>query len=388
MHRPTTRQSTNDTTRTRGGFTLVELLVVMSILLILLAMTAATVNFTLDAERLGAAARQVQSALEGARDRAIYAGEPRGLRLLLNPDVTSGGFPFTVGSMVYIGAPELYSQGTIELRRPDSLAPTGVADSPDITVVHGTNTDWDTLYRRGVLATGARIRIPAGPSGSWYTVTTDGSNELGLTTPFRARVTPTEVNQVVAFAYASGPTTYELELPPAVLPNQEPILLPQGIVIDLPRSETPGVWGNATSGYTSRMDILFSPRGTVIGTPAASGVIHLALADVTDAENNLPLVAPNFSSGAAINQGDWVTPGNGYYYRATANAGSMTAPSSWPEKTGAVVTDGTPDFTAFKKSPNRLVTLFTLTGQISTHQVYPNASDPYRYAETGEASLQ
>ena len=57
----------------RNGFTLVELLVVITIMLLLLSMTVYAVNFSRDSDRVGGGARQIQSALAGARDRAIYA---------------------------------------------------------------------------------------------------------------------------------------------------------------------------------------------------------------------------------------------------------------------------------------------------------------------------
>ena len=37
-------------------------------------------------ERIGAGARQVQSLLQGARDRAIHTGEPRGVRFFVDAD--------------------------------------------------------------------------------------------------------------------------------------------------------------------------------------------------------------------------------------------------------------------------------------------------------------
>jgi prepilin-type N-terminal cleavage/methylation domain-containing protein len=75
----------------RSAFTLIELLVVIGILLALAATTLVVWNSTADNDRVRSAARQLQSALLGARDRAIFAQKfvteanrptSRGLRLL------------------------------------------------------------------------------------------------------------------------------------------------------------------------------------------------------------------------------------------------------------------------------------------------------------------
>ena len=81
------------------GFTLVELLVVIGILIILTVMTLSLVNVTQNEDRVRAGAAQVQSYLEGARDRAIHAGEPRGVRFL--PDTNN---PNVATSLIYIRA--------------------------------------------------------------------------------------------------------------------------------------------------------------------------------------------------------------------------------------------------------------------------------------------
>ena len=81
------------------GFTLVELLVVVALMLILITITVVSIDYGFTSERIRSGARQLQSALEGARDRAIFAKEPRGLRLLV--DSTE---PRMVSSLIYIGA--------------------------------------------------------------------------------------------------------------------------------------------------------------------------------------------------------------------------------------------------------------------------------------------
>ena len=75
----------------RSGFTLVELMIAITILLLLTLITATAVRNNLESDRVPGGARQLQSYLEGARDRAIYSTKtlnpgPRGVRFLRNPN--------------------------------------------------------------------------------------------------------------------------------------------------------------------------------------------------------------------------------------------------------------------------------------------------------------
>src|SRR4051812_23065003 len=78
----------------RGGFTLVELLVVIFIILLVSAVALPTVIPAISHRQVSEAARLLQGALVGARDAAIHANAPRGIRLLPDPAfitrITSG----------------------------------------------------------------------------------------------------------------------------------------------------------------------------------------------------------------------------------------------------------------------------------------------------------
>ena len=64
----------------RHAFTLVEMLVVITVLLVLAGVTVTSINVALEGERVRSSARQLQSYLLGARDRAAYSQLPRGVR--------------------------------------------------------------------------------------------------------------------------------------------------------------------------------------------------------------------------------------------------------------------------------------------------------------------
>ncbi|MFN5533714.1 MAG: Tfp pilus assembly protein FimT/FimU, partial [Planctomycetaceae bacterium] len=68
----------------REGFTLVELLVVMGILVLLASVTLMAFNSNRGGDRIRSAARSAQSAFLSARDRAMQAKDLRGIRLIVN----------------------------------------------------------------------------------------------------------------------------------------------------------------------------------------------------------------------------------------------------------------------------------------------------------------
>jgi len=412
---------------TLRGFTLIEMLVVITIILILAAVTVSTINVTINGDKVRAGARQVQSYLEGARDRAIFAKEPRGVRFLLDPTD-----PRTVSSLVYIAPTDPWTEGTVLLERPDGdsdgnpanqdmgdpLNQSPYVDSGDngVWVLRGfdgdssqytKDTGWKELYDRGVLRDGNRIQIPYG-TGSWYTIDTrllaqadvsDGNPPVRLLLQQEYREpADTGSSTVQAFERASPSLKYRLELLPAPMPNQEPILLPKGAVVHLDRCSSfpddppagmptvlpntrgnrlPSSWKFTLSpapssnwlprfGYTPYCDIMFSPRGTVTGPEASTGLIHLYIADQKDADRD---------------RTDW-----------SLNPSGMTAGVTWsaPElNPGLTLSDPTVPYVRGDKA---VVSVFTRTGAITVNPIFtnPNGTDnvPQRffYSETGEVA--
>lgn len=400
MH-PIRRATARRALRQRAGFTLIELMVVVGLLVLIASMTVAAINVNTNNDKVRAGSRQLQSYLAGARDRAIYSKAPRGVRFLLTPTNSPSESSRTVSSMVFIAPTDPWTQGTIQLERLDANND-GTVDNyvnsppnnPPTVIVRGYDndpnhpyapqTEWASLYYQGLLSDGARIQIPAN-NGNWYTITNTKQLESaslpgfsGTYVPPRLELTSdysgprggmTDGSSVAAFNQGSGPQTYLLELPPSVLPNQDPVLMPKGAVIHLDRcsnsfepatasgrgNKLPDFWRHSPSttlpvdpsgfDYTSRMDVLFSPRGVVVGQAAQRGIIHFYIADQKDADQD---------------KLDWASS-------------TASAPEFGPRSI-----DG------YERGDKVLLSLFTRTGAISTHHVHP--TDTFKYAETGEVA--
>jgi prepilin-type N-terminal cleavage/methylation domain-containing protein len=397
----------------RSGFTLIELLVVIAILLIVAVMTAGVVNILTDGDDVRAGARQIQSMLEGARDRAIYAKAPRGVRFITRGGTTSEDTRIC-REMVYIEPTKPWVEGIIQLERldadndgtPDSSTANDPISSTQAVIVRdigwpsSPGTRWVELYRRKLLNGDLRIKIPNDDSGTWYpvvarspfpqTLATDrlrgatvagvGDGNLVATTPLRLRllvpyIVPanTPASQVAAFNSGSGPLTYKLELSPSEVPNQVPVKLPRNVVIHLDRCSSdpntiarlgdrlPSAWRISQQPpgyphtYSENLDILFSPRGNVEGAAASAGILHLYVATQKDADRD---------------HTDWE--------RATFLS-PVTVPEYGPRNPA-----GTSDDDTYERGEKAFVSIFTRSGAVSTHRV--DAVDRFKYAEIGEVA--
>ena len=330
----------------RSAFTLIELMVVITVMLILTTITVMSVNFSNNADRMRAGARQMQSLLGGARDKAIYAKEIRGLRLLLDPNDNHA-----VSAVQYIGSPERDTQGTLTFISVDTVRDT-----------LGT-TRWPSLIKRGFLNVGSRIQIPR-DTGTWYTVAAiKDSTTLQLNRPNRDQ------------PGSSAQVSFALELGPGILGDSQPVQFPSGVVIDLDGSQVPIAWrpSAAAVSYQTQtpMDILFTPRGTVIGDCATLGMIHLHFADTGDVLNWHQIggrSSANYTSLPFVPADDPAAPAN-------------TPPVVARDR--ILVTLGTRTGAASVFHVDVTNTVVSPTSPIETNKL---ADDPFRFAETGEVA--
>ena len=165
--------------RRRSGFTLTELLIVIGILLILNTLSLAVYNTGRSSDRMRSGARIAQSAILGAKDRAMHAKNFRGVRLTRDSNgptfSATNLFPALVNGFVLLQpiTHDPYPTGSIQLERVDANQD-NLPDSADILVVRGAvlpsnnAVDWDRVS--GFFGSVGQIRIPS-ITGQWYTFT-------------------------------------------------------------------------------------------------------------------------------------------------------------------------------------------------------------------------
>lgn len=326
----------------RAGFTLIELLVAITVLLILAAMTFTMVNASVKSDQIRSAARQIQSYVEGARDRAIHAGKVnpgtdnaaahRGVRFLRDPaflppnftDTTDPRYGRIVNAMVFVQSQE------------PERGVTTIDTTDNQWFPYPSPAGWDELVEKGMLnPSGATITLAQSATSSPFTFVMYRDvwmhPMMGLVPRWRLT---RPVTSVIS-PYTGTPLFAVLYLDPVVMPNQEPRLLPSSIRIDLSNSRHP--WG-----LTENMDVMFSPRGTVSGSISAAGNIHLLLADSRDIERRLGPIDADLNANSTIDENEQ------------------------------------------HKGDTLVVSITTQTGKVTSHPVSYTANDPFEFAETGQ----
>jgi prepilin-type N-terminal cleavage/methylation domain-containing protein len=404
----------------RLGFTLIELLIVITIIVVLLTMTALTLKFSTESDRVRGATRQIQSFLGGARDRAIYSKEPRGVRFFLSPDN-----PRVVTTMAYIAPGGTWSSpdnsSGVSLERvhingdgdflDDNLEfPPGsgvIRNESDVFAVHGKqNPGWWNLKKRGWLVDGLRIRIPKGPTGNWYPIDTSliDINVQPTADQFLLLKIPYADSGDVGQQIAHSEMSYEIELPAKLLP-QDPSILPESVVIDLDGSKIPSGWHFSEAAgfpfYSGYMDIVFSPRGNIVGGSAGAGVIHLYVCDNVDSltlkEEYVTRLIQDPGDPPALtdpypkaSQADWVR-----FNQLVMDNSRPFLPADEVNQVSALwATQITEPQRPYLPKDRRVVSIFTQTGAVSVHAVNATDSsptdgltdDPYYFAETGKVA--
>lgn len=306
----------------RRGFTLIELLIVVGILLLLAATTLAIWNGTADNDRVRSAARQLQSALLGARDRAIFAqrinaefGTPseRGLRMYWVP----GSLGVTEMVFVEANAPQEWTTDTpvtpqdaelAELfRRNSNGSSNPTYDAGDdieylLEPAAGGAVRLDLLKEAGLIQSGAtriRLRRSATSWGEWrqftFTDVTGGNSGTVLGNSSFPGVTRDWVRLIPAVDPAElessvfVPTTgtpgiqlagrnvqVQVELRPSPLATEAPLRLPAGMAISMSVAEDADFNGVLDTGEDLNSNGQLDGQGSWLSrvglfTPPAAG---------------------------------------------------------------------------------------------------------------------
>lgn len=251
----------------KRGFTLIEILVVITILLILTMIVVAAFRGN-EAQKVRDGGRVAQSVLLGARDRALHAKEPRGLRIVRDPLNQNLGTGF-----VYVMPTEVLKFAPIRVEQLDLLDATGAvgvdATADTIRVHIFNNPGLDYLDSQGYFSTPKQLRFPA-KTGTWRVWS--NLRQVGSTTEWTVDCLTTPNNDIgTVMTQSDADSSVEFRMFNEALPNAAPMSLPSGVVIDI-----------ANSSARAGNDIMFSPRGSVTGIVVAGGPIYILLRDVRD----------------------------------------------------------------------------------------------------------
>jgi prepilin-type N-terminal cleavage/methylation domain-containing protein len=286
----------------RAGFTMIELLVVITILLILSVLAIAIFSGR-NSDRTRSAARIAQSAFLGAKDRALHAKDLRGVRMVR--DTTDNTL---VTALIYLQPLPLQETGNFKnqpptldfaLSRPNYLT-TGNTDATQVVISGPQAAAWFGQDSAGIWPSNrVQIRIPSEQSstgaGVWYNLAPQNNSPpywgtmsagnliLNLQTPFNGGKSPLSVTHN-AIDPPDANASCDIQLGNDVLPFHAPISLPSNIVIDLKFcSSNVQTLAGVGSGNTPYVDLMFSPRGMLTGYIAALGPLHFLLRDLQDA---------------------------------------------------------------------------------------------------------
>lgn len=319
-----------------SGFTLIELLVVMFIIALVSVATLPTILPALAHRQVSESARIVQATIEGARDAAIRANAPRGVRFLADPgfpgSTTATGMPLAYNRMLAIEPGPDYSEGRVSIRGSQADAPNFAGGAAlrieecqrDGMGLPNARTSWYWNIRVGDrirLATSGRLYTIVGPevsanaerfvnvgdpgivpvnpneAGSEYLFLVNGvdddqdgyvdegfdgiSNDVDAPTTLVDELDEWEMEAWVGAELSTATTNapYTIRRRPVPTQGARVVDLPSDVVVDATTWDTTKERSRLpVDANTLAVEIMVSPNGTVIPTtlyssPASAGVV-------------------------------------------------------------------------------------------------------------------
>jgi prepilin-type N-terminal cleavage/methylation domain-containing protein len=337
----------------RSGFTIVELLVVITIMLLLIGAAMAVFNSGKSSERVRSSVRIGQSAFLGAKDRALHAKDYRGVRL--TRDATN---PNLINGFVYLQPMPMQVAGnSANGQESNVMTVINPLPNPSIQIVVGSpeSAAWlaqdsssISLWQPGLV----KAQIPA-LTGQWYPLQQvsnvppyycqkDNAGNVILTLAAAFDNGGNQISPAKSFVNKLATDTDSsigILVGNEVLAFHQPIPMPSGCVIDIAYSnqavKTLASYSVPPPVSPVNVDLMFSPRGNITGVPSALGVLMFAVRTIQDATSGVDPAAPNASGDTLILS---VTPATGLVQTYEAD---LT--DAFVNSTGAAGSDGLAD---------------------------------------------
>jgi prepilin-type N-terminal cleavage/methylation domain-containing protein len=281
--------------RRRPGFTLIEMLVVLGIILLLSTLAVIYYPKLQDSQQMIRASDKVVQALGNARQRAKRDGLPTGVRFEVDP--TTG----YITQFEYIQQPDSYTIGVCLGTYVKPPPPAG--GTPDPTRVSFDKVDFKgaagglDVADQATIQPGDYLEVFGG-GGVFRIVaaipkpdtTAAGTGWLSINNPTNQLIYPT--------------SNYRIIRQPRKLLGEDPITLPKNIVLDtslIPAANAipQRAVGVGTGPVTIFYEVLFSPSGSVIGRGTGGDKIIMWLKDTSLTQPD-PTVPDNPYAGSPV----------------------------------------------------------------------------------------
>lgn len=262
----------------RRGFTLVEMLVVVAVIVALLGLVAAVAPRFGERQRPSRGAGQLQSWLQIAKQRALRDQRPRGIRLapVLN---NANGFAY-VTEVQYIEMPELFTGGQLWVPDP-AVSASGVSNQFQFARLQGVELG-DPLnppFEAGdLLDPGEDFGIESDRMRRIVQINWVNATTCILALDRELRTVPADGNPT-----PPAPTErYRIIRKNRPIPGEPVLTFPKDVGIDIsrgpavsPTDSTPTFFRLfpplSNTGGSSPFDIMFDPSGRVIGYESTLG---------------------------------------------------------------------------------------------------------------------
>jgi prepilin-type N-terminal cleavage/methylation domain-containing protein len=265
----------------RGGFTLLEMVVVIAIILAIAVLAAAFVPRVSDSQNLTRAIDQFEQWLLTAKVRAKRDGLTTGLRFLQN----SGDAPGTYSQFQYVQQPDPISGGWLSATKTSLSVPYnshfltgGILQSAAGGNVTFANVD----FTLGGIPQPQWLVQP----GDYLEVRDGGVYQIGAVTgPATLKLAGTSYDTTLTIGPSSVPptqptTSYRILRQPRILIGEPPLQMPGSLVVDMNVITGTKVTSNVVPELSGNLEILFAPSGAVIGKNGGSGKVLVYVHDI------------------------------------------------------------------------------------------------------------